>query len=137
MQITPHLQFDGQCRAAFTRYQQLLGGELRVFTYGDSPMAAQTESKWHDRIIHATLVLDGTELAGADVLPPDYRRPQGFSVLLSFDDLSEAKRVFMELARDGEIRFPFQKTFWSPGFGVLVDQFGSPWEISCERSPSA
>jgi PhnB protein len=129
--------FDGQCRAAFTRYHQLLGGELRMLTFGDSPMAAEVEPRWHDRIVHVTLQVGDFELTGADVLPRDYAIPQGFSVLLTFGDSVRGEHVFNELARGGEIRFPFQQTFWSPGFGVLVDEFGVPWEVSCEQSSSA
>ena len=134
MHISPHLMFNGQCRAAFTRYHQLLGGDLRLLTFGNSPMAADVEPQWHDRIVHVTLRFGDYELAGADVLPDDYATPQGFSVLLSFEDSAEAERVFNELASGGEIRFPFQETFWSSGFGVLVDEFGIPWEVSCAQS---
>jgi PhnB protein len=129
--------FDGQCRAAFTRYHQLLGGDLRMLSFGDSPMAAEVESKWHDRIVHVTLQVGDFELAGADVLPQDYATPQGFSVLLSFEDSERGERVFNELAIGGEIRFPFQPTFWSSGFGVLVDEFGVPWEVSCSQTRAA
>lgn len=88
MRISPHLMFDDQCRAAFSHYHQLLDGELRMLTFGDSPMAADVEPRGHDRIVHATLQLGDFGLAGADVLPQDYARPQGFSVLLTFDDSS-------------------------------------------------
>jgi PhnB protein len=27
---------------------------------------------------------------------------------------------------------PFQQTFWSPGFGMCVDQFGIPWMVNYE-----
>jgi PhnB protein len=27
---------------------------------------------------------------------------------------------------------PFEKTFWSPGFGMVVDRFGTPWMVNCE-----
>lgn len=104
-----------------------------MLTFGDSPMAAQVEPKWHARIVHATLQIGDFELAGADVLPQDYATPQGFSVLLAFEHLEEGERVFNELARGGEIKLPFQRTFWSPGFGVLVDEFGVPWEVSCAQ----
>lgn len=26
---------------------------------------------------------------------------------------------------------PFQKTFWSPGFGMVDDRFGIGWMINC------
>ena len=101
-----------------------------LLTYGESPMAADVEPTWHDRIVHATLQLDEFELAGADLLPHDFQKPSGFFVLLTVDDRTRAEYLFSSLATDGEVRVPFQETFWSPGFGVLVDKFGIPWEIS-------
>ena len=133
MQISPHLSFDGQCRAAFVAYQRILGGTLAtLMTYGESPLAATVDSQMHERILHATLLLgDGVELTGADVRPQDYRKPQGFSVLLSLDGADRARNIFAALAEGGEVAMPFQSTFWSPGFGVLVDRFAVPWEINC------
>jgi PhnB protein len=130
MRISPHLIFDGQCRAAFDRYHRVLGGELSMLTFGESPMAPEVEPHWHDRIVHATLRVGDLELAGADVLPQDYATPQGFSVLLAVEDLAEAEKIFAELATDGEVKLAFQATFWSSGFGVLTDRFGIPWEVS-------
>ena len=136
MQISPHLSFDGRCKEAFEAYQHLLGGELVMLTYGASPLATTVDASWHERIVHATLRLDGFELAGADVRTEDYRKPQGFSVLISVDEREEAERLFSALAVGGEIQFPFQKTFWSLGYGLVTDRFEVPWEISCAQ-PSA
>jgi PhnB protein len=36
------------------------------------------------------------------------------------------------LADGGSVRMPLQKTFWSPAFGVVVDRFAVPWEISAK-----
>ena len=132
MRISPHLIYDGECREAFVAYQTIFGGRLATFmTFGESPLAASVDAKWHSRILHATLEVDGTELNGADVLPHDYQRPQGFSVILSLDGVERAREIFTALAAGGRINMPFQSTFWSPGFGVLVDRFGVPWEINC------
>lgn len=133
MRISPHLCFDGHCRAAFLRYQQLFGGTVTMLTYGESPMASSVDSRWHDRIVHATLRFDDVELAGADQLPRDYRKPQGMFVLLTVEDGAEAERIFSSLAEGGEIHVAFQRTFWSAGYGALVDRFGVPWEISSAR----
>ena len=131
MNISPHLCFDGQCRAAFATYQQILGGTIQtMLTYGESPMSAQVACQWHDRIVHASLQFGDIELAGVDLLPSEYRKPQGFSVLLSIEGTARASQVLALLADGGEIRLPFQPTFWSPGFGVVVDRFAIPWEVS-------
>lgn len=134
MRISPHLCFDGQCRAAFLNYQQLFGGTLTMLTYGESPMARDVDPQWHDCIVHATLRFDDVKLAGADLLPDDYRKPQGVFVLLTVEDIVKAERIFSSLAAGGEIQLPFQQTFWSGGFGVLVDQFGVPWEINSAQA---
>jgi len=133
MQLSVHLNFDGQCAAAFRRYQQLLGGKLvTLMSYGESPMADKVPVEWRGRIVHATLRLDGVDLMGADVAPDSYEPPQGFAVVLSINGVEKARELFGSLAEGGTLRLPFQKTFWSPGYGLLVDRFGVPWEINSE-----
>ncbi len=131
MRISPHLCFDGQCREAIQLYQSILGGTIEtMLTYGESPMASSTDPRWHDRIVHATLLLDAIELTGVDVMPDLYHRPNGFFVTLTVDGAARAQEIFESLSRGGVIQVPFAKTFWSPGFAVFVDRFGIPWEIN-------
>jgi PhnB protein len=131
MRISPHLCFDGQCREAIQLYQSILGGTIvTMLTYGESPMASSTDPRWHDRIVHATLVLDAIELTGVDVMPDSYHRPQGFFVTLTVDGVARAQEIFESLSGGGAIQVPFARTFWSPGFAVFVDRFGIPWEIN-------
>lgn len=131
MRVSPHLCFDGRCRAAFSVYQEILGGTTRtMLTYGESPMAAQVDPNWHDKIVHATMLLGDIELTGVDLRPQDYRQPQGFFVTLTIEGHDRSSQIFAALADGGSIHMPFQRTFWSPGFGVLIDQFGVPWEVN-------
>jgi PhnB protein len=32
------------------------------------------------------------------------------------------------------VQMPIQKTFWAARFGMLVDQFGTPWMVNCEQA---
>lgn len=138
MRISPHLCFDGQCRQAMQLYQQTLGGTIQtMLTYGETPAASSLDPQWHDRIVHATLLLDDIELTGVDMLPGSYQRPQGFFVTVTVTGAAHAKVVFDALSAGGTIQMPFQQTFWSTGFGVLVDRFGVPWEINTDDSRSA
>jgi len=136
MRISPHLCFDGQCREAMQLYQKTLGGTIQtMLTYGESPMASTTDSRWHDRIVHATLMLDEIELTGVDTIAGSYQRPQGFFLTLTLDGVARAQDIYQSLAQGGVIVVPFEKTFWSPGFGVLVDRFNVPWEINANGGP--
>ncbi len=134
MQIEPRISliFNGQCDAAFTLYQQCLGGTVTFrLAWGDSPMADQAPAEWRDKILQATLQVGGMAFSGADVLPGAYRRPQGFQVQLNLDDVAAAERIFTQLAEDGEVTVSLQQTFWAQRFGEVVDRFGVPWSINC------
>ena len=139
MRVSCHLAFDGQCEVAFRTYERLLSGEIAtMLKFGDSPVADQVPREWQQRILHATLTMDGRDLLmGSDAFPNAYERPQGFSATVGVAELQRAREIFDALAEGGRVHMPFQKTFWSAGFGVLVDRFGIPWEINCERPPVA
>jgi PhnB protein len=126
------LVFNGECDAAFTLYQQCLGGTVTFrLTWGASPMAGQAPSEWRDKILHATLTVGRTVLSGGDVLPGQYERPQGFQLQLNLDDAAAAERIFTQLADAGRVTVPLQQTFWAHRFGAVVDRFGIPWGINC------
>lgn len=47
-----------------------------------------------------------------------------------FDDVAEGERVFTTLSQNGTVQMPYQPTFWAKGFGMLIDQFGTPWIVN-------
>jgi PhnB protein len=135
VRLSVHLCFDGTCEAAFRFYEHVLGGSIKtMLRYGDSPLAEQTPAHLRNRIIHATLDLGACELLGADLMPEQHQRAEGFFVTLSVGDANRARDIFTALSDGGEVRMAFEETFWSPGFGVLRDRFGTPWEINCEAA---
>jgi PhnB protein len=135
MKLNPHLTFNGQCEAAFTFYEQCLGGKIvTMLRWSNSPMADQAPPGCSEKILHATLTVDGNVLMGADSLPGQYEQPKGFYVILGIDDPVDAERIFHALAENGTVQMPIQKTFWALRFGVVIDRFGTPWEINCEQA---
>jgi len=134
MRLNPYLSFDGQCETAFKFYERCLRGNvLLLVKYGDSPLAGQTPPQWHQRVLHATFSWGEHILQGADAQPGTYRKPQGFSVMLNVDAAAEAERIFNALSANGTLQIPLQESFWAVRFGVLVDQFGTPWTINCGK----
>jgi PhnB protein len=133
MQLNTYLMFNGQCEAAFKFYAKVLGGNIvAMMPHEGSPMAEQVPAEWRNKIMHARLVVDDKILMGSDAQPGCHEEPKGFSVTLGIDEPAEAERIFHALAENGTVRMPIQKTFWAERFGMLVDQFGTPWMINCE-----
>lgn len=134
MSVSVHLTFAGQCEAAFAFYARCLDGilptKIHVLAYRDTPMAEQVPADFRDKIVHGSITIAGTTLAGADLQPADYAPPRGFFVLLDIADVTHAERVFDALADGGAVQMPIQQTFWAARFGALVNRFGIPWEIN-------
>jgi PhnB protein len=137
MEMTPYLSFNGDCEAAFTFYQQSLGARPGpVFRYGESPMASEAPAGWGDKIMHASVTVGGQTLMGADITPDRYEAPKGISLSLQLTSVEESERIFRDLAHEGHVLMPLEKTFWAERFGMVVDRFGIPWLVNCEVAAS-
>ena len=88
--------------------------------------------------MHTALSVGDETLMGADAPPDRYQEPKGINVSLHLKSISEGERIFKALTERADVTMPFQQTFWSPGFGMCVDQFGIPgWlTASKQRRPS-
>lgn len=132
MSLSIHLNFNGQCQEAFEFYSQQLGADISfMLKFKDSPARSEVPSAWQNKIVHANITIDKVEIAGADVLPEHYDKPDGCYLLLSVDSESKVKEIFDKLSPKGEVIMQPQKTFWSPCYAIVVDRFGIPWKINC------
>ena len=133
MKINPYLSFRGECEAAFRFYERCLGGQARsLFRYAGTPLAKQVPAGWDDKVMHGSVTIGDQVLMGGDVAPESYEAPKGFSLSIQVKSTADAERIFQDLARDGEVVMPLEKTFWAARFGMVVDRFGIPWLINCE-----
>lgn len=134
MQMNPYLTFNGNCEAAFKFYAKVLGGKIeRMIPHEGTPAAEEVPTGWRNKILHARLAVGDKVLMGSDAPPDRYEGSKGFSVTLGIDDPVDAERIFHALAESGTVQMPIQETFWAIRFGMLVDRFGIPWMINCER----
>src|SRR5215831_4637517 len=136
MQLNTYLTFNGNCEEAFKYYERVLKGKmLMMVPHEGTPAEAHVPPEWRKKIMHARLQVGDKLLMGSDAPPDRYEAKKGFSVNVSVDTPAEAERVFAALADNGTVRMALQETFWAHRFGTLVDQFGTPWMINCEKVP--
>ena len=134
MKVVANIDFDGDCREAFTAYANILRGEIRaMISHRDMPgMAEDVPEDRIDRIIHAWIDIGDQGLMGQDMQNFDGRK--GYSVTVSADSVDDARRLFDELSAGGSAIIPFGPQPWSQGFGMTTDRFGVTWVID---SPAA
>jgi len=131
MGFDPYLNFDGSCREAFTRYHEILGGDLVVLSMSEVP-GMDVPADQADLVMHAALTVRGDALMASDVRPGTFEGAHGICVNYTVAEVAEAERVFKKLAEGGEVTMPIGPTFWSPMFGMCTDRFGIPWMVNAE-----
>lgn len=129
--LDSYLFFNGNCAPAMRFYEKTLGGKLEaMLTFRESPPEHRPPGS-DDRIMHASLNLDGRRLMASDTPSghPD-KGMHGFALSLAYPGVDKAKRVFDALSAGGQITMPMGKTFWAESFGMLTDQFATSWMVS-------
>jgi PhnB protein len=135
MQLQPYLYFNGDCETAFRFYEKCLGGKIQaMLTHAGTPAEQQVPAEWRNKILHARLVVGDAVLMASDAPPGHYQKPQGFSVSIQIGNPSQAESTFHSLADGGTVIMPIQQTFWAARFGMLVDKFGTPWMVNCDKA---
>ena len=138
MAFRPYLFFGGNCREAFTRYQEIFGGDLTVIAMKDVPGQEPPAGK-ADLVIHAALTVgEDLLMASDDPMSEDFGPVQGMMVSYDATDVDDATRVFEALAEGGRVTQKLEPTFFSPAFGMCTDRFGTPWMIvAAQEQPPA
>ncbi|MET0420504.1 MAG: VOC family protein [Acidimicrobiia bacterium] len=133
----PYLFFGGTCREAFTRYQEIFGGELFVMTMSDVP-DEEPPAGMEDVVIHAAITGGDLLLMGSDEMTgAEFGPVQGMQVAVQCGDVPEANRVFTALSEGGTVEQELVATFFSPAFGMVKDRFGTPWMITTDQPDAA
>ncbi len=136
--LNPYINFSGRCREALTFYEQCLGGEITVLlTFADMPRQdggkdVPTDAK--DMVMHAELRAENIHLMATDGMPgQDAAHGNNITLNITFNELQEQDKVFNGLSHGGTVIQPLQDAFWGSRFGMLVDQFGIHWMLTCDN----
>jgi PhnB protein len=134
MKVNPYLFFNGNCEEAIKFYARVTGGTINaMMPHAGTPAEAHVPPEAKNKIMHANMTIGDTVLMASDAVMGHYEKPHGFSVSLQLKDVAEGERIFNALADGGKVNMPYQKTFWSAGFGMLVDRYDIPWMINCDQ----
>lgn len=134
MWMNPYLVMNGNAREAVAFYAKALDAEvMNVTTFGEMPPNPEyplpAEAK--EQIMHALLKVGMTELMLSDTFPgTPHQSGDQVNIALQVDSADQAKKCFDALAEGGRVTLPFQAMPWSPGYGMVTDKFGVPWQVN-------
>ena len=130
-QLDAYLFFDGNCAEAMRFYEKTLGATLEMMmTAAESPEAGKFPPAMKDKILHASIELNGRRLmASDDMSGTPYSGKHGFSLSLIYPSVDESRRIFDALSAGGKVVMAPAKTFWAETFGMLTDRYGVGWMV--------
>lgn len=132
--INAYIAFDGNCREAMSFYRDCLGGELKLMTVGESPMAGQLPKEKAGSIMHASLNGEGFSLMASDRLDHgEHVEGSDIGLMLQFGTEEETRAVFAKLAKGGRVETELKMEFWGAMYGELIDRHGIRWMFNFEK----
>lgn len=137
-QISPYLNFNGNCREAMSFYKETLGGELHLMAVNETPIAAQCPAAMQDQIMHAHLTGQGFSLMGSDMLSGgSYQPGNNFSLTVNCQTEEQIHSLFNKLSEGGQVFEPLKQQFWGSLFGTVADKFGTRWMLNYDKPKQA
>jgi uncharacterized glyoxalase superfamily protein PhnB len=128
-----YLFFGGRCEEALDYYKKHLSAEVgAIMRHTDSPEPApegMLPDGFESKVMHAEFTIGQTKLMASDGCGEVMTGSDGYRVALVVPTEADANRVYTALADGGKAEMPICKTFWSPAFGMVVDQFGIRWMV--------
>ena len=136
MQTEVYLSFEGRCEEALQFYRKNLGIEVEaLMRFKDAPEQSTITTGNENKVMHSRFKLGDAHVMASDGRCHGNAKFNGFSLSLSFDDETEADRVFNALSDGGQVHMPLAETFFSPKFGMLADKFGLGWIVLVAPTP--
>jgi len=127
MNVLTHLMFqDGRAREAADWYISLVSGS-RLERVIDNGAGGAT--------VYFTLADHGF-IAFDSPVPHDFDFTPSTSIFVRCDDEEQVRRVFGQIASDGDVKMPVDDYGFSPCFGWATDRYGVSWQIGTDPPPA-
>lgn len=139
MSLNVYMNFPGNAKEVIMYYKEVFNSpDPEIMYYKDMPPsdAFPVTPEMENMVMHGSISLQDSSIMFSDV-PPGSPQPLNFgnnmSMIYSSDDFDQLKSLFSKMADEGTITMPFSKTFWSKGYGMLIDKYGIGWQFNCNQ----
>lgn len=132
MSVGVYIKFNGNCNEALTYYASLFETETTIMTFAEMPPNPEypIPDDMKDLVMHGSFHAFESLIMVSDAIPgQEHTLGDNISLIVTWNDSDEIKRVFKFLSKDGTVTMPLEKTFWAELFGSVRDRFGIEWQF--------
>ena len=138
MQITPTLNFGGNCRDAIQMYAKAFGGEINcLITYREANDPAYMPLLYEDQkdyIYHSELMLDNQRIIMSDHVDIEFQTCYSNFLTIMYDTKEEVQSAYEIMKEGSKTIYQMEATPYSSCRVVFVDKFGIRWGIMTEQT---
>ena len=138
MQITPTINFGGNCREAIRLYEKAFEGKITcLLTYREAndpaymPLLSEEQK---DYIYHAELVLGNQRIIMSDHVDIEFTVCYSNFLTIMYDTKEEVQRAYEIMKEGSKTIYEMEATPYSSSKVVFVDKFGIRWGIMTEQT---
>jgi PhnB protein len=133
-----YVNFHGNAREAISYYQRIFKGpEPEIMSYGDYvDPNYQTPEHIKHLVMHAEIIVFGSRIMISDTpegFGMDLIKGNNFSLAIVSNDIEKLKDAWHQLKVDAKVITEFSPSFFSEGYGYLIDKFDTPWQLIFEK----
>jgi PhnB protein len=138
MPVHAYINFDQQAKDAIHFYEQVFDLEpTRILTYGGFQGGENYQAPEHikDLVMHAELSIFDSRVMVSDTprgFGHDYVLGNHITLAITSNQFESLKRAYDRLSKGATIITAFAPTFFSGGYGYLIDSFGIGWQFILE-----
>ena len=133
MSIHPYLHFEGTCSEAMRYYNEVFGGtNLQIMLNSEAPPEAEIPG--NNEVMHSQLDFCGGTLMASDFAGGVGDPQKAVSVTVMVKSADEGKGYYDKLGEKGDVIMPYGPMFFSSGFGMMRDKFGTHWMFMTDDS---
>lgn len=133
MQVQPYLSFEGRAEEAIEFYKKAVGAKVTMLMRNkespEAPPPGMLPPNSGDKIMHSSMTIGDSVVMATDGRVSGKPKFDGISLSLTARDDAEAKKLFNNLAKGGQVSLPLSKTFFASSFGMVADKFGVHWMV--------
>lgn len=136
IQLTPYLNFDGNCEEAMRFYASVFQTPFiaEPTRMKDAPgMSEALAPEYQNRVLNVGFPIGSQLLMGSDILPSMGQKfiPGNNNYIhITAPSREEATRWFEALSERGQVEMPMADQFWGDYYGSFTDRYGVCWMIS-------
>jgi PhnB protein len=102
-----------------------------MMPYAGTPAEKHVDASWRDKIVQASMVVNGQRIMWSDGQAHHAQKPHGYSAQLQVETVEEAARIYNAMSEGGKIGMPLGETFRAQRFATFVDRFGTSCMMNC------